>query len=165
MAQIGRSHTPEPRSLLMRGVDWLSRREHSRLELQRKLVRTLREGETIEDVEEALNVLESKGYLSNERYAENRVRVRSCRYGNRRLAQELASNGVCREDIELALSQAGSEYERAHHVWQRKFGVSPLDQKEKNRQIRFLASRGFSFDVILKVLSSAGTNVDDDNVY
>ena len=74
---------------MMRGIDALSRREYSRLELYRKLMRTLSEGETADDVIAVLDDLQAKGYLSDERYAEGRVRVRSMRYGNRRVAQEL----------------------------------------------------------------------------
>lgn len=78
---------------MMRGIDALSRREYSRLELYRKLMRTLTEGETADDVIAVLDDLQAKGYLSDERYAEGRVRVRSMRYGNRRVAQELRQQG------------------------------------------------------------------------
>ena len=54
---------------MMRGIDALSRREYSRLELYRKLMRTLTEGETADDVIAVLDDLQAKGYLSDERYA------------------------------------------------------------------------------------------------
>lgn len=63
------SYDPKPRTLIMRGVDALSRREYSRSELRRKLLRSCGEEESADDVEEVLNTLESKGYLSNARYA------------------------------------------------------------------------------------------------
>ncbi len=136
----------------MRGIDLLSRREHSRLELFRKLSRTLQEGETIDDVNETLDTLQSRGYLSNERFAESRVRSREARYGNARLAYELRMSGVDDESIREALNQSGDELERARAVWARKFSEPPQDARERARQIRFLASRGFSFDVIGKVI-------------
>ena len=139
----------------MRGIDLLSRREHSRLELFRKLSRTLQEGETIDDVNEALDTLQKKGYLSNERSAESRVRSREQRYGNARLAYELRMSGVNENEIREALSGSASELERARHVWERKFSEAPHDAKERARQIRFLAARGFSFDVIGKVIEGA----------
>jgi regulatory protein len=37
-------------------------------------------------------------------------------------------------------------------VWQRKFGNIAQDEKEKGKQMRFMQSRGFSIDIILKVL-------------
>ena len=79
---------------MARAVDALSRREYSRLELTRRLMRSLAEGETFDDVEDVVGTLEKRGYLSDERYAQTRVRVRSERYGNRRLAHELRMMGV-----------------------------------------------------------------------
>ena len=143
---------------MMRGIDALSRREYSRLELYRKLMRTLTEGETADDVIAVLGDLQAKGYLSDERYAEGRVRVRSMRYGNRRVAQELDADAIT-----AAMEQTEPEIDRARAVWQRKFGEAPADYKEKARQIRFLAARGFSFDVISKILSEAGSSADEDD--
>jgi len=44
------------------------------------------------------------------------------------------------------------ELEAARNVWQRKFATPPLGQKEKAKQVRFLQSRGFSMEVIFKVM-------------
>lgn len=154
MSTMNNKHST-PRSLLMRGIDYLSRREYSRLELYRKLVRTLGEGETVDDVQNVLDRLESEGYLSNERYAQSRVRVRSVRYGDRRLVMELKERGVDSDSIAQAISEAAPEYERALSVYIKKFQQSPRDAKERNKQIRFMASRGFSFTVINKIISGS----------
>ncbi len=156
-----RSREKKPRSLMARGLDALSRREYSRDELTRKLMYSLVEGETPDDVTEVIAELEKRGYLSNERYAAGRVRTRSVRYGNRRLAAELKLQGVESEAIAEALADAEPEIDRARAVWERKFGEPPEDYKEKCRQVRFLAARGFSFDVIGRVLSEAGDRTDD----
>jgi regulatory protein len=37
-------------------------------------------------------------------------------------------------------------------VWQKRFGQEPADAAERLRQMRFLASRGFSHEVIRRVL-------------
>ena len=140
------------RTLLMKGVELLSRREHSRDELKYKLMRSLSEDQTSEDVSSCLNVLEAKGYLSDTRFAEARVRTRASRYGNQRLIQELRMKGVDSVAIEQALQEAGDELQRARSIWSKKFGRPPIDHKERNRQIRFLASRGFGFSTIAKVL-------------
>ena len=148
------SYDPKPRTLIMRGVDALSRREYSRSELRRKLLRSCGEEESADDVEEVLNTLESKGYLSNARYAQSRVRTRAARYGNRRLAGELAMMGIDSETISESLEQAGDEFERARTLWQRKFGKPPADRRERDRQVRYLTSRGFDFDVVSKLVSA-----------
>ena len=80
----------QPPSLMARGIDALSRREYSRKELREKLVQALEAGQSASEVDAVLDELESKKYLSNERYARSRVRMRSARYGNRRLAYELS---------------------------------------------------------------------------
>lgn len=144
-----------PRTLLMRGIDALSRREYSRLELDRKLMRTLREGETADDVQNALDTLEEKGYLSNERYAQSRVRVRAARYGNRRLAHELSMMGVDSQTIGEVLGDMPDEFERAQTIWEKKYGKAPTDRREYDRQVRFLASRGFGFDIIRRVIDAS----------
>lgn len=152
-----------PRTLMMRAVDALSRREYSRLELGRKLRGSLREGETPDDVEEVLETLQNRGYLDNARYAASRVRSRAARYGNRRLAGELAQMGVERETIAESLTEAGDEFERARVLWRRKFGRLPQDKKERDRQTRYFASRGFGFDVISRLLSGAGLEDDEED--
>ena len=143
----------KPRTLLMKGVELLSRREHSREELKYKLQRSLSDEQTSADVNECLDTLEAKGYLSNVRFAEARVRTRASRYGNQRLIQELRQKGVRSEDIEQALEEAGDELARARSIWAKKFGSPPTDHKERARQIRFLAGRGFDISTISRVVT------------
>ena len=45
-----------------------------------------------------------------------------------------------------------TELAAARDVWKKKFGVAPEDEKEKAKQMRFMQSRGFSLDVVFKVL-------------
>lgn len=151
----------KPRTLMQRGVEALARREYSREELYRKLSRGLLEGETLEDVTEVVDALVKRGYLSDERYASGRVRSRAPRYGNRRLAAELTLQGVDSETIRGAIEEAEPEIDRARVVWERRFGDPPEDYKDKCRQVRFMAARGFSFDVINRVLSEAGDRMDE----
>jgi regulatory protein len=49
-----------------------------------------------------------------------------------------------------------SEQQRAQAVWARKFGQPPASAAERARQMRFLAGRGFSADVVRAVLRGAG---------
>lgn len=148
------------RSLLARGVDLLSRREHSVKELREKLLMKLNEGETPEDVEAALVTLQQKGYLSDARYAEVRVRSRAGRFGNYRLLQELSQAGVDASEAREALSTLEPEEKRAQEVWERRFGRAPLDDKERAKQLRFLTSRGFSFDAAKRVVSNAENDLE-----
>jgi regulatory protein len=138
------------RSLKMRAIGYLSRREHSRTELERKLKPFVEEGDSIEDV---LNALEREGWLSDQRFAESVVHRRSGRFGASRIIGELKRNAV---DSELVSQVAGelrdSERSRAYAVWTKKFSSLPTTPAERAKQARFLASRGFSSAAITAVL-------------
>lgn len=136
-------------SLRGRALRLLASREHSRLELKRKLASHAESGETLEAL---LDELENARLLANDRYAEQRVTVRGGRYGNARLAGELRSQGVDDATIANALAQAGNETERALAVWRKKFGSLPQDAQERAKQARFLAGRGFGSPTIRRVL-------------
>lgn len=145
----------ESLSLKARAVRYLARREHSRTELRQKLRAYLSESETEDDLDELLDELQRKGYLSDERFARSRVRVRSSRYGNARIAYELKSSGVSSELIDQALDEVGgSEIDRARNLWTRRFGKQPEDFKERGKQMRYLLARGFSMDVARRVVQS-----------
>ena len=129
-------------SLKARALRYLSTREHSRIELGRKLARYAEEGD---DVEALLDFLEKNNWLSQERFAESLIHRKASRYGNSRVMAELQSHGVLRETPdELKAGLADSEIGRAREVWQRKFGRVAADAAERAKQMRFLLQRGFS---------------------
>ena len=139
----------------------LARREHSRLELQQKLIRKFPDRR--EEAQSVLSDLEERGYLSNSRFAERFVRAKASRYGAGRLQIELRRRGISGAEIQQALDAVEEpELERAWNVWERKFSGPPEDERERGRQIRFLASRGFSYSVIRQVLERARRQGDDE---
>jgi regulatory protein len=109
-------------------------------------------------VSAVLDWLERNQHLSQQRFAESRIHSRSERFGNARIRQELAQHGVALP-VELEASLQASEFARARAVWQRKFGGCsvPASTNEDARQFRFLAGRGFSGDVIRRVLRNVET--------
>jgi regulatory protein len=137
-------------SLRGRALQALARREFSRAELHVKLTPHV---VASDDVVALLDDLEKRGWLSDARALEQTVRIRSARFGTQRIAQELRQKGISDDLISAAIPQLKQgELEAARSVWQRKFASPPQDQKEKAKQMRFLQSRGFSMDVIFKVL-------------
>ena len=101
-------------------------------------------------VTDVLIWLQEKGYLSDARFTQSRVEVRSARFGNVRIRQELALHDIeLNSDAEKLLRN--SELERAIAVLQRKFPQA-TGASEVARQARFLRQRGFSFDVIRQAL-------------
>lgn len=137
----------------------LARREYSRAELRAKLLPHA--GET-DDVDAVLDGLVARGWLSDARALDQTVSMRRSRFGTQRIAHELRQKGISDDLISAALPQLKQgELEAAREVWQKKFASPPQDQKEKNRQMRFLQSRGFSMEVILKVMRLASAIEDD----
>ena len=143
-------------SLKGRALRLLSGREHSRAELERKLQSFEEEPGTLA---QALDELQAKGFISEQRVIESVLHRRAAKLGTARIKQELQGKGL----DPLAVSEAlaglkGSERERAQAVWRKKFGSPPADAHAAAKQMRFLAARGFGGDIIRRVVAGA----DDD---
>jgi regulatory protein len=148
------------RSLKMRAIGFLSRREYSRVELERKLkpyVEADEEGEATasptESLESVLDSLEREGWLSDQRFTQSVVHRRSGRFGTSRIIGELKRNAVDSELVQQVASELrDTEPKRAYAVWAKKFSNLPTTPAERAKQARFLASRGFSSAAITAVL-------------
>ena len=142
-----------------RALRYLSQREHSRLELKRKLARhvTATEDDSAQVlIARALDELAAAGLLSDARAAASVLASQGQRYGVRRLKQTLQFKGLDAELVSATLNEArNTEVERARAVWRRRFGVPPADAAERARQMRFMAGRGFECEVILRVVQGA----------
>lgn len=137
-------------SLRERALRHLARRDYSRAELARKLAP---HGEA-DEIEGVLDRMTELDLLSDARFAHAWVRGKAGRFGVSRLRHELARRGVERETIDAALESecTADEIDRARHVWSIKFGAAPADAREWAKQARFLQSRGFSAELIRKLL-------------
>jgi regulatory protein len=179
-------------SLKGQGVQLLSQRDHSRVELRRKLLRHARKSQELskeqlplqphaddagsassasavatavvdlpaladpaEQVEQVLDWLQQQRYLDEARFVESRTHARAERFGNQRIRQELAQHGLSLS-AEAAQHLRDTELARAKDVWQRKFGGAASDAAGRATQMRFLASRGFSGDVIQRIVRGLG---------
>ena len=142
--------SPRPVSLKGRALRMLSRREHTRTELERKLgPHETQAGE----LAQVLDDLQAKGFISEARVVESLVNQRAARFGLARLRQEMQQKGVSDEAQQEALATLkASEPERARLVWEKKFGASPQTDQERARQIRYLMSRGFAAEVVRKLV-------------
>jgi regulatory protein len=138
------------RSLRERALGFLARREHSRAELRRKL---LPHAESEEELDALLQDFVQRKFLSEARFAEARVHVMSRKFGAARIEHDLRAKGISEEGAASAAREARiTEFDRALEIWRRKFGNTALDLKERARQARFLLNRGFSTDVINRIL-------------
>ena len=143
-----------PAELKARALRFLARREHSRAELSRKLAP---HAESAEALLFLLDDLEKRKQLSDERYAEVRSNWMSRKYGAAKIRQDLKAKGVT-DEVAARVSTEG-ELERARAILARKYREGATTREEKARRMRFLQSRGFSFDTIRGALA-----VDEEDV-
>ncbi len=102
-------------------------------------------------VDQLLDWLTANKYLSEARFVESRVNARSRKQGTLRIKMELSRHGLTLEP-EQAAGLRESEFARAQALWQRKFGAVAADARERAKQGRFLAARGFSADVVRRIV-------------
>ena len=168
MSELGSKIKQSP-SLKARALRLLSLREYSRKGMATKLAESeqrwarlskteLEESPLVKstavEIDAILDDFEARGWLSDERFAEALVRRRSERYGLRKIQDELERAGVdSSKSASLLKTLKETEYQRAYELWSRKFGVLAQDQKGRAKQYRFLASKGFSSEVVSKVIS------------
>jgi regulatory protein len=140
-------------SLKGRALRLLSLREHSRQELERKLKPF---EQTPGELAEALDFLQAKDFINEQRVVESVVNRRSRKLGASRVRQELQAKGLPVEAIaEAVQAMRSTELERAREVWRKKFGEPPQDAASRAKQIRFLVSRGFAPEVVRRVVAGA----------
>lgn len=166
-----RGRSRKPATSLQRALRLLARRELSRAELMARLAAPQTRPapadtppdapeESIASVEQALDRLQGLGLQSDERVAESHVRSRQVRTGSRRLAAELRQRGIDSETIGAAINAlADTDLQRARALWERRF-ESTRDPRERARQMRFLAARGFDLAVIRAVVGGSAPEED-----
>jgi regulatory protein len=138
-------------SLKGRALRYLSQREHSRAELQRKLAKY---AEDPAEMARVLDELEARGFIDHQRVAESIAHRRGARFGALRVKQELQALGLEPQHVAAAVTGLrATEFERARDIWRRKFGTPPQSPDERAKQSRFLAARGFDGNVIRRVLA------------
>ena len=135
--------------LRARALRLLARREHTRQELESKLSP---HAGTSEDLQSLIAGLKQKNQLSEERFAEERARSLSRKYGAARIRQDLRAKGVSDELISRVTGEG--ELERARAILERKYRTVAATREEKAKRMRFMQSRGFSSEIIFKLLSA-----------
>jgi regulatory protein len=151
----------------------LTTREHSREELLRKLaqakVRRSREDAKApkpdkDDIASLVDDLTTQGWQSDDRYAEAIVRRLTGQASRRFISEKLAQAGIKKDVAATALEALEQdETEVALALWTRRFGETPKDDKERQRQIRFLLSRGFHLGDAFKLVPRAVSPIEPDS--
>ena len=140
-----RRRRPEP-SPTQRALGLLTRREHSRLELARKLaIRGVEAG----DAQAVIDKLAAAGWQDDRRFAESLVRSRaSGGYGPAYIRAELGTHALASEAVAGALeSYEGDWAENACALVSRRFPEALAGDRDVRRKaLDFLLRRGFAME-------------------
>ncbi len=129
---------------------WLSRREYATGEMRDKLIRA----EFVpEIVQLTMDWLLDNDLLSNQRFSRSFCRRRAGQgYGPQRVRLEMRQRGVPAVLVDSALSRV-NWLDAAQYAYQKRFKSQPAENpKERVRQQKYLAQRGFSHDIIQQIL-------------
>lgn len=139
------------KSLREKALDFLARREHSRLELSTKLNRY---EASIDEISALLNDLESDNLVNDERFAEVYLRTRSkVGFGPYAIRAELEKRGIASDLFEQASVSLQIDWDEVlQFVWYKKYKNNP--RVPQASQIRFLSQRGFDISSIYNLLNN-----------
>lgn len=140
--------SPSPESAIRHtALNIVSRREHSRAELQQKLLRKYSEPDLINT---CLDWLQELSYLDDRRFAE--MFVRHCvtkRRGPNRIKLEMQHKGLAAVLSDEVLQAAEIDwFELAAANLKRRFKQPVVDRKDKSKRYRYLQAQGFVGDQI-----------------
>ena len=138
----------DPKNARKKGMDFLAIREYGHEELILKLQT---KGYSRQPSIETVDKLQQDGLQDDSRFAESYSRSRYKQgKGPARITHELEAKKLAIKVIDAALATLEVDwFDLAREVRVRKFGAeSPLEYKEKSKQMRFLQSRGFSMEQI-----------------
>ena len=130
-------------------MDLLARREYTRAELNRKLLRQFSSAPEL--IEEELIKLRDEGLQSDARLAEGLIRSRVSRgQGPVKIQAELRRQGLSDNEIKLAFETGEFDwFTLIIEVSRKRYGEAPpSNAKERAKRGRFLQQRGFNFEHI-----------------
>lgn len=137
-----------------KALAFLSRREHTRSELERKLGNR---GYPEDEIRRALDALEAESLLSHERFISDYIRNaerRGC--GPVRIRWELKSKRLGEDEIEKGLGDVQIDWEAcARRCYEKKFGLAPpADDREYLKRRTYLQRRGFPGETVRAVIEA-----------
>lgn len=155
MASLAGHFFMENSSCYKKAIDLLAQRDHTKIELLRKLKRYDFDHDEITNV---LEVLQERGYINHEAYTRIAVRSYSGKnYSMRKIQEKLSHNGINATSNEICeiMENEGVDYQQLVDQNTRKV-IRSLQNKNlssfelENKVLSRLYSRGFAIDEIKK---------------
>lgn len=141
----------------LRCLNLLKASDRTQQQLRERLIR---DGYPEDIISQALEYVASFHYTDDRRYAENYIRQMSGRKSTRQIEFELMKKGVDRETVRAALSAREEDEEDAEKeavlalARKRGYNAETASREETARFFRYLAGKGFGYDLIQRVFSS-----------
>lgn len=139
--------------LLRYGFWLLGRKEYSEKELRTKF----KEKEyNQDDINKVINYYKSNNYQSDARFTRMFINSKNSKMGISKLKSKLSfEKGISKDTIDEVLAELElSEIDNVIKLVETRFRNKDLkDHKEKSKAVRYLASKGFSFDDINNAIS------------
>lgn len=135
----------------LKAMDYLARREHSLVELRRKL---LDKGFEPLEVASSLKALKEEGLQSDQRLCEAYIRYRvGMGFGRLHILKMLHAKGVATDTINAAFKLADVDWGKVlKRVWLKKFSQQAVGSCNYLKQQRFLIQRGFEYPLVTHFL-------------
>lgn len=153
----------EPLDPTRKAIELLTRREHSRKELARKLAAR---GVEPDAVTATLDDLAARGWQDDTRFADTLARTRAGGgHGPLRIRAELRQHGIADSEASDALNACDTDWlTRARDLLQRRYGLAPpADRAEAAKRGNFLVRRGFDIDTIRAALRTVDGDAADES--
>ena len=132
-----------------KSLDILSRREHSVSELRNKLIRFNPDPNDLKDVIERLI---TSNFLNDKRFASAFIRSKAeSGYGPNYISQYLTKKGIPSDKYDIYSLEIDWE-DKCLTQFNKKRRNKEINFKEKEKILRFLAYRGFSYEIIKNAL-------------
>ena len=132
-----------------KSLDLLSRREHSVSELRNKLIRFNPDSNDLKDVIERLI---TSNFLDDKRFASAFIRTKAeSGYGPNYISQYLTKKGIPPDKYDMYSLEIDWE-DKCLTQFNKKRRNKEINFKEKEKILRFLAYRGFSYEIIKNAL-------------
>lgn len=145
-----------PKRVKLRAMKLLEKRAYTKETLRRKLL----EGKyPLCFVDEALDYVESFGYINDVKYAEDYIHCYAIKRSKNQINMQLKQKGVSKEDIDTAwenfvyANEPIDEIEQIKAILNRKqFNIKETDYKEKRKMFQYLYRKGYDVSCIQKCM-------------
>ncbi|ESS71974.1 regulatory protein RecX [Methyloglobulus morosus KoM1] len=146
--QVQTEHLQEIKQIKKECLRLLTRRDHSRKEMQDKLAV---KGYNLSQVSQVIDELTRQSWQDDTRYAESYARMRSHKgFGPVRIAFELRQQGIAADVVEKIVYSTPDDWAALlAQVYSKKYPrAGAIDSDERAKRFRFLLQRGFSSAMI-----------------